>query len=119
MASVALRATRRALGCAMLLLALGHRSELSAEGAAPNSASAEAQLKAQQVYEQGVLHFKAGRHADAAQSFKASYEIVASPNSHLMFARALRDSGELEAAFEELGATQKEASELAAKLPKY
>ena len=119
MASSVAPATRRAFACAMLLVAFSYGLDLRAAGAAPDSASAEEQQKAQQAYEQGVLHFKSGHHAEAAKAFNASYEIVASPNSHLMFARALRDSGELGAAYEELSLTQKEASALAARLPKY
>src|SRR6185436_9322072 len=119
MASSVATATRRALGCAMLLIALAYSSKLRAAGVAPDSASADQQQKAQRVYEQGVLHFKAGRHAEAAKAFSASYEIVASPNSHIMFARALRDGGELGAAFEELSLTRKEASALGERLPKY
>lgn len=88
-------------------------------GAAVDAATPAQQQRAQELYNEGVGHFKGGRHADAAESFRKSYDVVASPNSHLMYARALRDSGKLAEAYEELALTQQEASELAARLPKY
>lgn len=53
--------------------------------------------------------FDAGRYEEALTAFRASYEIVHSPNSHLMIARALRELGRLVEAYEELTATVKEA----------
>jgi hypothetical protein len=90
-----------------------------AAGVAPDAASAEDQKRAQRAYDHGVTHFKASRFSEAARAFQVSYGIVASPNSHMMFARALRDAGELGRAYEEMALSQQEASELAVRLPRY
>lgn len=90
-----------------------------AQGAAPDAATAKQQAKAQAEYERGVAQYKAHDYADAAATFKTSYKIVASPNSHLMYARSLRASGHDDQAYEELALTQQEASILAVRLPRY
>lgn len=90
-----------------------------AAGAAPESASPEQRSTAEAQYLQGVTAYKSGKFADAASLFGRSYEVVASPNSHLMYARALRESGKLDAAYEEFALTQSEAAELAETAPKY
>ena len=90
-----------------------------AEGAAVDAATPTQQTRASELYEQGVKAFRTGKHAEAAGHFKSSYDVVASPNSHLMYARALRDAGKLDEAYEELALTQQEAGELAMRLPKY
>lgn len=103
---------------AALLIALGAQPALAA-GVAPESASPEQKSTAQAQYEQGVAAYKNGKYADAASFFGRSYNVVASPNSHIMYARALRESGKLDAAYEEFGITQAEAAEAAEQLPKY
>jgi hypothetical protein len=90
-----------------------------AGGAAVDAATPAEQAKAQELYAQGVQHFKAGRHDEAAKAFRNSFELVASPNSQIMHARALREAGRLAEAYEQFALTQKEASELAVRLPKY
>ena len=90
-----------------------------AKGAAVDAATPPQQERASELYEQGVKAFRSGKHAEAAEHFKSSYDVVASPNSHLMYARALRDAGKLDEAYEELALTQQEAGELAMRLPKY
>jgi hypothetical protein len=109
----------RALFLLVLASMLGSAPDARAQGAPPDSAAPDQQKQAQQRYEQGVQHYKEGRFADAAEAFRSSYEIVASPNSRLMYGRALRESGKLENAYEELALAQQEASELAIALPKY
>jgi hypothetical protein len=109
---------RGAVWLVFLACLCGPRAAVAA-GAAVDAATPAQQQRAQELYNEGVGHFKAGRHADAAESFRKSYEVVASPNSHLMYARALRDAGKLVDAYEELALTQQEAGELAARLPKY
>lgn len=74
---------------------------------------------AQLRYEQGAAHFNQRRFAEAAEEFRASYEIVASPNSHLMLARALRESGRLAEAYTEIEAALAEATDLAAADARY
>lgn len=108
------------LSRALLLVALCLlQTPAEARGAAVDEATGSQQARASELYEKGVQAFKAGRQREAAEQFRKSYEVVASPNSHIMYARALRDSGQLLEAYEELALTQQEASELAARLPKY
>jgi tetratricopeptide (TPR) repeat protein len=63
--------------------------------------SPKVRASAQKVYIEGARHYRAGRYPEALQSFKRSYEIFPSPNSHLMMARAMRESGDFVAAFAE------------------
>jgi hypothetical protein len=90
-----------------------------ARGAAVDAATPAEQQKAQELYAQGVQQFKAGRHSEAAEAFRRSFDVVASPNSRIMHARSLREAGRLVEAYEEFALTQKDASELAVRLPKY
>ncbi len=104
------------LVCGIAILA---PATANATGVNPESASAAEKSQAQARYEAGVKAYKAGSFDEAAKDFKASYEIVASPNSHMMYARALRDGGHAGQAFEEFSLTQDEAGKLAVKLPRY
>lgn len=92
---------------------------IAAKGAQPDRASAAERERAQTEYRAGTLAFKEGRYRDAADSFHKSYDIVASPNSHMMWARALREAGEYDRAYEEMALAQREAAKLAINLPKY
>src|SRR5258706_6853431 len=74
---------------------------------------------AQKVYLQGVDHYRAGRLLEALAAFRASYDMVPSPNSHLMIARTLRDRGALVDAFVEYGKLVAEADAAAQRDPKY
>jgi len=74
---------------------------------------------AQKVYAQGVDHYRAGRLLEALAAFRASYDTVPSPNSHLMVARALRDRGAIAEAFVEYGKLTVEADAAAMHDPKY
>lgn len=114
------RGGRRVAPCLLLAAACVCVAPLAfARGAAVDAASPSEQQRAQELYDQGVQHFKAGRHGEAAEAFRKSYGVVASPNSHIMYARALRDAGKLNEAYEELALSQNEASELAVRIPKY
>jgi len=74
---------------------------------------------AQKVYSQGVDHYKAGRMVEALAAFRASYDMVPSPNSHLMIARTLRDRGDLVEAYAEYGKVVTEAEEAAQREARY
>jgi hypothetical protein len=65
---------------------------ISTSATAPASAQPvdESQLFAQQHYERGRELYREGRFEDALASFRASYELVPSPNSYLYVARSLR-----------------------------
>lgn len=88
--------------------------------AAPVSAAPpDARAVAQKVYQEGAAHYKAGHMLEALAAFKASYDMVPSPNSHLMIARTLRDRGDLVDAFLEYQKLVPEAEAAAAHEPKY
>jgi hypothetical protein len=74
---------------------------------------------AQKVYVEGVDHYRAGRYAEALAAFRASYEMVPSPNSHLMVARTLREHGQLVDAYVEFGRVVLEADAAAEQDVKY
>lgn len=119
MASPFPRAARRVSCLACALAVLVAPALAAAAGVNPEKASAAEKAQAQARYQQGVKEYKTGDFANAVRDFKASYEIVASPNSHMMYARALRKSGKLDEAYEEFALTQNEAGKLAIKLPRY
>ncbi len=89
------------------------------EGAAPGEATAEQTKAAEKRYLEGVRLFKSGDFGQSAEAFQKSYETVASPNSHMMMARALAQAGRLTEAYEEMALAAAEASELAETVPKY
>ncbi len=87
--------------------------------AAPPATSDKSRTVAQKVYSQGVDHYKAGRMVEALAAFRASYDMVPSPNSHLMIARTLRDRGDLVEAYAEYGKVVTEAEEAAQREARY
>jgi hypothetical protein len=87
--------------------------------AAPSEPTEAVRSAAQKVYQEGAEHYKAGRFLEALSSFKTSYEMVPSPNSHLMIARTLRDRGELTEAYVEYGKLVPEAEAAAERDAKY
>ena len=60
-----------------------------AEGAAVNEASWQQKAEAKRKYQLGKTAFDGGKFENALKHFTASYDTVASPNSHLMVARAM------------------------------
>jgi hypothetical protein len=85
----------------------------------PDDASVEQKKEA-------MAHFTAGKAAaeskgweKAESELRASLEVVNSPNARLVLARALRDSGKLDAAWAEYAATAEGATHLAAADPRY
>lgn len=112
-----LRAT--VLSASILLGCIGSSTVAQAQGAPPESATAEQKKTAQKAFEQGLKAAKAKKHDDALAAFKESYGAVASPNSHLMVARELVELGRLEEAWAEYEATIAEADAAAQKDPKY
>lgn len=107
----------RAFGVVVVLGACsGHAL---AEGAPPEKATATARAAAQKAYVRGADAFKNGRFADALAAFRESYATVASPNSHLMLARSLRDLGDRLGAYAEYERLVPEAEAAAAREAKY
>jgi len=74
---------------------------------------------AQKAFVQAMRHFQAGRHKEALSGFKASHDIVASPNSRLMIARTLDALGRTYEAFFEAEAAVEEGEALVRKGPAF
>jgi hypothetical protein len=90
-----------------------------AAGATAADATKEQWAAAQTTFKVGDDLYDAGRYTEAVTAYRASYEIVASPNSRLMIARALREQGKLIDAHLEFRATLDEARASAAADGKY
>jgi hypothetical protein len=82
-----------------------------AAGVDPANASAVQREQAQARFLKGKSHFDRGHYEDALTDFRASYDIVASPNARLYVARTLREMGRLVEAYAEFGRTAAEAKE--------
>lgn len=108
----------RAVIPALLTFLLTFFSWFDAASGAPRAGDKTKEI-AQKVYVQGVDHYKAGRLLEALAAFRASYDMVPSPNSHLMIARSLREHGDLIDSYYEFGKVVLEADAAAAKDAKY
>src|SRR4051812_28705663 len=84
----------------------------SAAPAWAGSASAEKDQRAaaQKTFAAGSNLYDAHHYEEALAAFKASYQIVASPNSRLMVARCLRDLARNAEAYREYDAVVAEAA---------
>ncbi len=119
---------RRALSV-VLVLYLGLGTAHAAPRARPHATSqpvadtkgqvAKTMEVAQKVYLQGTAHYKAGRLLEALAAFRASYDMVASPNSHIMIARTLRDKGDIAQAYAEYDRVVVEADQAVERDSKY
>src|SRR5437868_6707717 len=103
--------------CGSLLLGAEIRAEAAGTSAA--SASPKQRKAAQGRYLEGAKLYEEGKFSEALASFQSSYDIVASPNSHLMIARSLRQKGDLAAAFDEFELVEAEAKQMSGADPKY
>jgi hypothetical protein len=74
------------------------------------SAEREQRAGAQKTFEAGSKLYDTRHYEEALAAFRASYQIVASPNSRLMVARCLRDLGRSAEAYREYDAVAAEAS---------
>ncbi len=70
-----------------------------ADGVPVHSASREQLRAAQKTFLAGDELFDAGRYDEAISAYRASHEIVASPNSSLQIARSFREVGRIEKAY--------------------
>jgi tetratricopeptide (TPR) repeat protein len=93
--------------CAALLSAGSAR----AAGVDPANATAVEREQAQAHFLKGKTAFESNDMTTALEQFRASLEIVASPNARLYVARTLRELGRLVEAYEEFGRTAAEAKE--------
>jgi hypothetical protein len=89
------------------------------QGAVIGEASKEAKAQARTPYLEAKKSFDAGDYAPALEGFRASYQIVASPNSHLMIAKALEGLGRVAEAYREAKAAVPEAEAAAQVEEKY
>ncbi len=90
-----------------------------AEGAAVNEASWQEKAEAKRKYQAGKTAFDDGKFEDALKRFSESYDAVASPNSHLMVARAMIKLGRKLEGYRELDAVILEAEAARAVDAKY
>lgn len=104
-----------AIGALMLLAT----SSALAAGVAPRDATKEQKRKANNQFFVGSQAFWGTRYEAARARFQASYDIVASPNSHLMLARALAKLGRSVEAYQHFRKTADEADEAAKSDRKY
>ncbi len=107
------------LAALSLLAALAVAPTAHAAGEYPSKASPVKREQAQSLFEKGHQLFQAKKYPEALTEFRASFDIVASPNTHLFMARCLREMGRLVEAYVELGRTAVEAKELAVEDSRY
>ncbi len=109
----------RVLGlCATLVVASVAR-DASAAGTPVTAATDEQKEAAQKAFSDAIEHAKAGKHEEALAGFRASHDIVASPNSRLMIARELAELKRFGEAYREALIAERLAREAAAVDPKY
>jgi hypothetical protein len=90
-----------------------------ADGIAPAAATPLQREQAQSRFHRGKELMDHGHYDEALVEFRASHEIVASPNTRLEIARDLRAAGQLVAAYAEFGRAAVEAKELASEDNRY
>lgn len=89
---------------------------------APDAASAPSpqdKAKAMKSFRKGRAAFAAGRYEEALAALRESYQLVPSPNSHLMIVHALTELGRNVEAYQEAQAVAAEADAAAGDNPKY
>jgi hypothetical protein len=94
-------------------------SAAMAAGVEPTAATPAQVAQAQKQFERGRGYVAKKEYDKALTEFRASFDIVASPNTRFSIARALRDMGNFAEAYAEFGRTIAEASALAAKEARY
>jgi len=102
-----------------LLVGLLLTSVAWGEGVAVEAATSEQLRQAQTAFQAADELFDVQQYAEALEKYRASYGVVASPNSRLMIARCLRELGRLDEAYAEYDATLTAAEELARTKPQY
>lgn len=108
------------IGAALLALLIAAPTGLAQAAGVPLAEASDAQKKeAQEAYLEAKKHFDAGRYDEALAGFRASYDVVASPNSHHMLVRTLDALGRTVEAYHEAVRTVTEAEAAAAQDEKY
>lgn len=111
--------TSHLLRRSVLAVCLLYPLSSQAAGVSVEAASRSELESAKTPYQDGVKAMNAGHHEQAADKFRESFNIVASPNSQLMLGRALIKLNRLMDAYRELESALARATELAATQPKY
>jgi hypothetical protein len=106
------------LAAVLFVLALSPASAL-ADGVLPSAATPVQREHAQAKFMRGKDLFSQKKFEEALAEYRASIDIVASPNTRLQIARTLRAMSKYVAAYAELGRTLIEAKELAAEDSRY
>jgi hypothetical protein len=112
------RQGRVASGCAVIAIVAATGAGW-AEGADTTRATPEQTQKAQTVFRSGDALFDVQRYEEALARYRASFDIVASPNTRLMIARCLNELGRLDEALSEYQETLALARKAAEKNPAY
>jgi hypothetical protein len=112
------------LGARLAALGIGLMTVTSAanalaEAASLDEASKEQNLAAQKAFEAADVLYDAKHFAEALTAFRASHDVVKSPNTRLMIARSLRELGRLGEAYTEAKATLAEAEAVSERHPRY
>jgi hypothetical protein len=102
-----------------LSLALLGSSHHALASTPAQSASKEQWRAAQKLFQAADELYDAGKYSEAITAYRASYDIVGSPNSRLMIARSLRALERFTEASKELELAEREASSIAALDEKY
>ena len=103
-----------ALSLGLTLSSLGQ-----AAGVPVEQASEEQKTLAREKFQAARTAFDERRFSDALEGFRASYDVVASPNAHLMIAESQRELGQLATAYETFGKVAVEADDASRSDPKY
>lgn len=106
-----------ALFAALTVLLVAPRAR--AAGASLSAATAAQKKTASEHYAAGLKASRSGDNEQALKEFRASYDTVASPNSHLMVGRALEALGRKGEAYAAYDQTVSEAEAAAESDPKY
>jgi hypothetical protein len=110
---------RRTLSAGCLIVSLLFPAAVEAGGVSVKEANKEQLSAAEKTFRVADDLFDKKRFGEALTAYRASYDIVASPNSRLMVARSLRELGRLGEAYRELEGAVAEAQALAAEDKKY
>ena len=89
------------------------------QGVALDAATKDQLAAAREPYLEAKKAFDAGDFESAVQGFRASYDVVASPNSHLMLAKSLEKLGRVADSYRAAKAVVPEAEAAAARDDKY
>ncbi|NUP12713.1 MAG: hypothetical protein HOW73_42275 [Polyangiaceae bacterium] len=109
------RVRARVLGCAVacagVLVALAPRASFAGPGVSVQDATPAQKKEAQNLYEKGAKAFEQKKYDEAVIAFQGSYDVVKSPNAHMMLGRALVETNQLPRAYAELAVAEEEAKE--------